>query len=136
MEQPNYMDKIELLKSQSDLESLKNRISDYSSKVNVSDDSEYKEINGVLDSYLQQIKNGIEVKAEDIALIKTRWNRFMVGHAYTSFWTARVLATIVAAVIITPLFYYTYRIKPGYELIIIILGIILLIYLVARSKRN
>ncbi len=136
MDQPSYMNTIELLKSQSDLEYLKNGTNYYSSKVNVFDDAEYKEINSILESYLKQIKNGVGVKTEDIALLKKRWKRFTVVHAFTGLLKAGyVYPFIIAAVLFTPLFYFTTHTKPGYELIIIILITALLIYLVIRSKR-
>ena len=136
MDESNNINKIELLKSQSDLESLKKNMDYYVSKVNVAGDSEYEGISDTLNGYLGQVKNGIVIKNDDVVALKNRWKKFMVGHAYTGLWKARlVYPLIVAAFILTPLFYYTTHSKPGYELIVIILVVVYLVYLAVRSKQ-
>ncbi|GEM_PF-5177437 len=135
MTQPDYINAIELLKSESDLKTLQEGMDTYSQKVNVTTDSEFTKIQEILHNYFTEIKNNRSVKPEDIQLLRKRWRKFMVSHAGTSLWKARATGFIVGVLIFTPLYYLTTHTTPGYELLVVIPLTTLCIYVITRPRK-
>ncbi len=136
MGQLDYMKKIEVLKSESDLKSLQDAIISYTNHVDVSKNKKYKQISETLDSYLAQANKGTRVKEEDVALLNKKFRWFMIKHQYIGWMRARAMALIAATVIFLPLFYIVTHITPGYELFVVIPVLALMIYLLIRSHNS
>lgn len=134
MNEPAYIDKLENLKSESDLKSLQASLDAYSAYGKVSGNPEFVEIKNKLNGYQDNLKNNIPVSEEDIASLQKKWKDSRINRASRSFWLPRAWALIVATIIFLPLLYYKKIITPGYELLIVIPALIILIYLVLKKR--
>ena len=134
MEQPDYINKIELLKNESDLQSLQKRLSSFTVEETSSWYPEYHRLNADLNAFLDSVKNGQTVVQTDIDSLSSKVKKFSINYLVGKGKRSYYWATTIPLIISVPAFYLLLHITPGYELFIIIPILALMIYLLWRSK--